>query len=89
MAAHLTERYKSSDLDPIVGQQISQAHISYRRQRPARHRAPDPDPCTCWVDEKYWFVWMGHTEPGSTKEYDPECPEHGTNMPQFPPKEES
>ena len=36
-----------------------------------------PDNCTCWTDERYWFGWAGYTEPGSQKEYDHDCPEHG------------
>lgn len=36
------------------------------------------DECTCfWVDPKYWFTHYGAVEPGSQREYNPECPEHG------------
>jgi hypothetical protein len=34
--------------------------------------------CECWLtDEKYWFTYYGHVEPGSQWEWNPECPVHG------------
>lgn len=34
--------------------------------------------CECWVTpESMWTTHYGAVEPGSTIEYNPECPEHG------------
>ncbi len=36
------------------------------------------DRCTCpWVDPRHWTTHYGAVEPGSTREFDPTCPEHG------------
>ena len=34
--------------------------------------------CTCpWVDPSLWTTYGSAVEPGSQREPDPECPEHG------------
>ena len=33
--------------------------------------------CTCfWVDPKLWTMHYGAAEPGSQREWNPDCPEH-------------
>jgi hypothetical protein len=37
--------------------------------------------CLCWeVPEQYHFVHYGAVEPGSTHEFNPDCPVHGQNV---------
>lgn len=37
------------------------------------------DICECFVtDQKYWSSHHGIIEPGSTMEFNPDCPEHGS-----------
>ena len=33
----------------------------------------DDNECICWVPEQYWFSHYGATEPGSMKDFDPDC----------------
>lgn len=36
------------------------------------------DACTCpWVDPSLWTTYYGAVEPGSTREFDPDCVVHG------------
>ena len=36
------------------------------------------DKCTCpWTDPSTWTRYGSAVEPGSQREYDPTCPEHG------------
>ena len=43
--------------------------------------------CTCpWTEPSTWTTYGDATEPGSQREFDPYCPEHGMVQPPHPTK---
>jgi hypothetical protein len=50
----------------------------------ATHPAPpgEREECSCfWVPESMWTTHYGAVEPGSQREWNPDCPEHGAGHP--------